>query len=214
MAWAKTKGVKLVVFPAGYLTAETGYARKAASSVLRSAKRLGLALLLGVDETGSAPKNREKGCNCKVDRSASALPFFVLAWAPGLPRTKVWRQRAVSNRHALRSLNPEEAQVNAIHVGLANVGVVACGEGFSREVQERLAAAKPDVVAMLAHTAAGSRHWQALDRLARMGLPNVRAVHADVAQNLLRTRGRRVSPLKENDLPGNGICTPGRFHIP
>jgi len=57
----EAKGVKLVVFPAGYLTAETGYARKAASSV--SSRPPGKPRLGVAGETGSAPKNREKGCN-------------------------------------------------------------------------------------------------------------------------------------------------------
>ncbi len=189
--WAEEKGACLVVFPAGFLTAKRGPARTIATPILQTAKDVGVGVLLGVDEGDRRLKHRAKTDVC---RSLLTLPFFVIGWAPGMRQASIWRQRATTRRLP-RPLVDAEGRARTLLVGRSKVAVVACGEGFSPAIQVGLNVAAPDLVVMLAHTAARSRHWQALDRIAGVGLPVLRAVHAHGdAQNVMRIHQVRIDP--------------------
>lgn len=190
LAWAAEKQADLVVLPAGYLRAraiKAASVHAAAAPVLRAAHETEMAVIVGVDACEQDfrvidPTWVEKG----------DVPQWLAAWSPESRAAFYWRQRSTTSSDA--HLVPEKAseEVRLLVVGRALVGVVACGEGFNPKLREKLLAAKPALAVMPAHIASGIRHWQALSRLAENGVPTLRAVHANEAENVL-WRGKAKS---------------------
>lgn len=192
LAWAATDRIDLVVFPAGYLHSRSSRASSvhaAAASLLQAAREANVAVVAGVDACD--PEFRVYD---PTHVEMADVPHHLVAWSPDSKSVLQWRQRSTTSNDA-RSL-PEKAaaEVRVLVVGRTLVGVLASGEGFNPTLRENLAAAKPALAVIPAHVAGGIRHWQALGWLAAHGVPALRAVHADEAENVLWTGKTKQAP--------------------
>lgn len=171
----------LLVLPAGYLRAEVGATedviRAVAKPVVDRARRAGLAIVLGVDACGDGWADRAD-VGRLVERQA--LPMWAVAWAPGT-RERIWRQRSTSSANARRCEPAVALERRTLNVRGRRVEVVIGGEGFNADLRAAIGAraAELEAVVLLAHTAAGARHWQVQRYFSTShGLPVVRSVHS------------------------------------
>lgn len=193
LRWAADEGAQLVVLPAGFLRSRSPEKRDVLESVallLRNARRLGVAIVIGVDACSP-------NWGGKNDRDSfiqrSLLPYFAVAWSPGRnSRVNVWRQRSTTSRNWRLAPATANTEVRSIRVADREVVVVLCGEGFSTPVRDGIVARKPSLAVLPAHAAGGGlRHWRALSYFRNRGVPALRAVHAiGGAENVL-WQGRR-----------------------
>lgn len=172
----------LLVLPAGYLRAKQGASEAevldVARPVVADARRAGLGLVLGVDSCG---------VGWAADRDVAglvargALPMWAVAWTPGQRRALVWRQRSTSSTNATSCDPASSHRARTLTVQGRKVEVVLCGEGFNHDLRDGIVmrAWSLTAVVLVAHTAAGARHWQTQRYLStELGLPTLRAVHS------------------------------------
>lgn len=193
LAWAVEKEADLVVFPAGYLRARaprTTSVQAAAKPLLKLAHEAKVAIVFGVD--ACEPGFRVYDPTYVEMRD---VPHWTVAWSPSASAVLQWRQRSTTSTDAPSVPEKDAEEVRVLVVGRAIVGVLASGEGFNPTLREKLAAAKPALAVMPSHIASGIRHWQALKWLAENGVPALRAVHADEAENVLWTAKAKSEPI-------------------
>jgi len=181
--------------PAGYLRSVDGTTpsvRTAASELLSAARSLKLAMIVGVDACSNGER---KKLGLEQSVAAGTLPFFAVAWAPGMREPIVWQQRSTTSTD-WRSTPPAlHAEVRILRVGDRDVAPVLCGEAFSGAVRGGVVNRGASLAVLLAHGAAGLRHWQALRWFSTNGVDCVRSVHAkDAAENALWRRRSKVPP--------------------
>jgi hypothetical protein len=190
--WAKEEGASLLVLPAGYLRAEDespAAITTTAAPLVDAARAHGIGILVGVD---ACPLGW--GGKRNYDRliEAGRLPLYGVAWSPGLRSVRVWRQRSTTSTNWRDVPGQERRAVRALRIGGRNVGVVLCGEAFSRDVRDAIVGDGLDVAILIAHGAVGLRHWQALKWFSFHGVSCVRAVHAaHQADNSVWTKRRK-----------------------
>ncbi len=169
-------GARLVVFPAGFLWAESAKKVMAvAEPVLAAARQHDVAVVLGVDvqaQTGT------KTGDTKTMTPPAALDNWCVAWPAKDPERMPWKQRSSTSWNGFSVVRPDARRALAVDGRV--VEVLICGEIFSRPIRNALVARRHevDLVAVPAHTAQGSRHGRGLQFLATNGLPALRSVHA------------------------------------
>jgi hypothetical protein len=194
--WASMNGAHLLLFPAGYLwAASPGASVLTATNQLRAkAKALGLAIVVGVD---TCPPSVSKSSLDTLTRLAR-LPFFVVAWAPGMSTPIVWQQRSITSKKWRLAPAHVWAQKRSLRVGSHDVSVAICGEAFTQPMRNAIETSvpRPSLVALPAHAAQGLRHWHALKYFSSHKVPSLRAVHAlHSATNALWDRGNAKMPF-------------------
>lgn len=187
----------LLVLPAGYLRTDAGAdeaaIRAVARPVLDRARRAGLAIALGVDACGEEWAGRVD-LGRLVERQA--LPRWAVAWAPGT-RERIWRQRSTSSANARRCEPAVALERRTLRVRGRQVEIVIGGEGFNADLRAAIGAraAELTAVVLLAHRAAGARHWQAQRWFATaVGVPALRSVHAHTPATNDEGLPRRAAP--------------------
>jgi hypothetical protein len=191
--WAAGEGARTVLFPAGYLLAAgSGRTRILAASgaLVARARSHRLAVIVGVD---ACPPSIAKPKLATLT-VAGGLPFFVVAWAPGMSAPIVSQQRSTTSKDwRLAPSSTWAGGPRTIAVAGHAIATALCGEAFSTPVRDAILSAvpTPSVVAVPAHSAKGSRHWKALKFFSTHGVAAIRAVHADYwANNSLWIAGK------------------------
>ncbi len=198
--WTSAADASLVVFPAGYLRAGgsgPGSALATAGNLVSAARSLNVAILLGVD-VGAQKKAGGKS-QVGVRALKGQLPFFAVAWAPGMVAPVLWRQRSTTSSNWRGVAHGEWEPPREITVRGKRIAVALCGEAFSQPLRTALLERRPrlSVVLIPAHTAKGSRHSNALKYFGERDLAAVRAVHAqNRADNYLWVGGKKRAPVK------------------
>lgn len=167
---AHMTSVDLVLLPGGYLTAkdEIGVSELIAD-VERRASVAGTTLAFGVDFLTSSlgGKSKGKGVEEKGGRNA-CLPYFgaVCGRSNGGP----WRQTSDDNCNAA---DVEEGDVpgatRVVDIAGRRVGVLICGELFSRRARKSVAELNLDLVIDLGHVSMGTGVTRAMENIARNG---------------------------------------------
>lgn len=175
---AKGRKHLLVVLPAGYLRApldaDESSVAAVADPLVEHAKDIGAGIVVGVDASPPPESTKSTG-------RRGLLPYWVVAWAPGLTQPFVWRQRSVVGAAKAGKQEPISAEGRLLKIGSKQVEVVICGEGFNPTLQSAIKARamRLSAVVIPAHRAHGSRHWQAQRFFsAELSLPAPRSVHA------------------------------------
>jgi hypothetical protein len=91
--------------------------------------------------------------------AAGTLPFFAVAWAPGMHDPMIWRQRSTTSTDWRSAPRASNAEVRALRVRDRDVAPMLCGEAFSGAVREGIVRSGARNAVLLAHGAAGIRHW-------------------------------------------------------
>lgn len=171
----------LLALPAGYLRVADGAdeagALELARPLVAAARRAGIGLVVGVDACGGGWAARRDVASL-VERGA--LPMWAVGWAPGQRTAVAWRQRSMVSADARRCAAETVEAARTLTVHGCAVEVVISGEGFNERVRDAIAAraASLTAVVLVAHTAAGARHWQAQRHFAtEVDLPALRSVH-------------------------------------
>jgi len=171
-----TLGADLIVLPGGFFTARSRSAREAvADSLISEAKRLGIAIVLGVDQE---VKNLTEDYRREIQ--SGRLPFYAYAWSASENVVRSWPQRSTNNENQWWA--PEKAcrEVRLLRIGNESVAVLMCGEIFNQRIRHALVnhQPRPNVVVDVAHIGSGFRVYQGMKVLARLGLPSLCSVHA------------------------------------
>jgi hypothetical protein len=186
MTWMRDVArAHLILFPAGYLYASTlSEARELAERIVALARQRSIAVVLGVDisNTGELKRGLSKAGSKDTDLlvTQGLLPFFLFAWSPGMPSSVEWRQRSTTSENWALAPLPERGERRILKVNGQWVDVVACGEAFNRELRVGIGQNPEKTVAVViaAHTAQGSRIWNATEYFASsVGLPTLLSVH-------------------------------------
>lgn len=199
--WASDVDADLVTFPAGYVRATgsgAGSALATARHLVSAARSLKLAIMVGVD-VGAQKKKADRKSQGQARVPKGQLPFFAVAWAPGMVAPVVWRQRSTTSRNWKSVPQVEWKAPREITVRGKRMAVALCGEAFSRALRTVLLerSPRPSVVLIPAHTARGSRHSNALRFFGEHGVAALRAVHAqDRADNYLWFGAKKRKPVK------------------
>lgn len=201
LASVKDRKHLLAVLPAGYLRAAADADEDAIAAVARplveSAKEILAGVVIGVD---AAPPS---GAPKSVARKGG-LPYFIVAWAPGLKVPRVWRQRSVVGAAKAGRQDGTSLESRSLPIDSKKVEVVTCGEGFNPALRDAISerAATLSAIVIPAHRAQGSRHWKA-QRFFSEGLQLLapRAVHAYGSASNSCALPKRSAIKVESDLP-------------
>ncbi|WNG26170.1 hypothetical protein F0U62_20690 [Cystobacter fuscus] len=186
MDWAKDSArAHLAVFPAGYFSVSNlTEGRTLFKTVLRQAEQRHLAVVLGVDKcaSGTTAKASSKTGREDIDLlvEKGQLPFWLFAWAPGMPAHAEWRQRSTTGHNGWLAPSPECSERRLLSINGHLVDVVACGEGFNRTLRASIGQEprKSSAVVIAAHTSKGSRIWNATRHFANdLRQPTLLSVH-------------------------------------
>ncbi len=206
MTWAKESArAHLIVFPAGYIGVSTILeARRHFRKLKKHAEQKHLAVVLGVDEctTGMTAKGSNKtGSDIDLQVEKRQLPFWLFAWAPDMPDHIEWRQRSTTYNNYRLAPSPECSERRLLNINGHQVDVVACGEGFNRTLRASMEQQpkKTRAVVIAAHTAKGSRIWNATHYFANsLKLPTILSIHrAGIQCGQMQLPGRAGSAKAE-----------------
>ena len=193
----------LLVLPGGYLRAKESASEAevldVAQPLVAAARRGGLALVLGVDACGEGwPGTRDVAGVV----ARAALPMWAVAWASGQRRAHVWRQRSTTSKDAAHCVVAAVEAPRTVNVGGRLVEVILGGEAFNDALRDAIVTRASSLTAavLVAHVAAGARHWQVQRYFStNHGLPVLRSVHGhECATNAEALRGR--GPPHEREL--------------
>lgn len=165
-----------LLLPSGFFTARASDIRAdIANSLLGIAKRLGIAIVFGVDQ-----EVKDLSTQWEYYIGGNGLPFYGYAWSPSEDVIHCWRQRSTSSHDQWGVPDERCRQPRLVRIGDETLAILMCGEIFNQRIRDALAnhATQPKVVGDLAHTARGFRVWQGMKKLAELGLACVCSVHA------------------------------------
>jgi hypothetical protein len=203
---ARRKSARLLVVPAGFLTAAAEAEVPACiSEVSEPATAAGIAVLGGVDVVSPASK-RAPGIDELV--RDGRLPFFGFAVGPvSLPDGSghPWRQTSIDNRSA--EWVPDDAvpgDGRLAGVQGRRVGVLVCGELFSWRARQGVGRARCDLVVDLGHGGMGQGLIPAMRSVAGEGnCPVVHSQHLSGwygrSLHFVDRQGEQLSTLVDED---------------
>lgn len=180
--------VQVFAFPAGYLRArDEREVAKVTGPIIVAAKAHQKAVLVGVDaeRVRPLPERRVR---------EGTLPFFLVAWAPGLKAPVVWRQRSRTSTDAALA-NAEQCEApRVLTVAGHRLCPLISGEIFNPAIRAGVAAAGPQLAILCAHSGGGARHWAGQNALRDLGVASVRSLHAsNPARQVLTGRTFRLA---------------------
>jgi hypothetical protein len=168
---AARSDARLLLVPAGFLTARSeAEVLGLVEDVDRLAGKADVAVIGGVDVSGPAPK---RGQDAENMVRGGRLPFFGFAVGPvRFPEggEHPWRQSSIDNSHA--EMVPDRAVPSAgrlVAVDDTRVGVLVCGELFSRRARHGLVEAGPHLAVDVGHSGMGQGLIPAMRSLAKAG---------------------------------------------
>jgi hypothetical protein len=177
LAVAKSEKADLLMLPGGYLTVPTKAGVPGAiAEAARRANATKVAVIGGVDVKPRSPDSKRPG---KGGRSGH-LPYF--GFAVGLVQPRVldtrWRQTS-SNREDAADVAEQDlpGTSRVVEVSGCHVGVLICGELFSRWARQSFAELGLDLVLDLGHLSMGMGVVPAMENIARNGTCAVAHTH-------------------------------------
>jgi hypothetical protein len=161
---------ELLVLPAGVLTARNEAELDGCIGAIASiARPASLAIVGGVDVAGASKKHADKaGVDIDDLVRSGRLPFFGFVIGATTAEATVWRQTSTTNGNST-SVDPQAipGDDRVVKVAGRRVGVLICGELFSRLARERFATTRPDTIIDLGHCGMGQGLIPAMKSLAR-----------------------------------------------
>jgi hypothetical protein len=164
-------GVELVVFPAGYVTAETeADTADLLEPLFEYACRKSLGFVLGVD-LASACDMADNKENVDTHLQNHSLPCLQYAYCPDTQSSQVWRQRSCTSLQA-RNLVASKWLIEAprfITVKGHRIELVLCGEIYDERLGEAIEKRKPELCVVTGHKGM-PRFFRTLQRLTPLKL--------------------------------------------
>jgi len=180
---ANELGADVLVLPGGYFTSDDYQSRqRIANSLANEAKRLGIAVVFGVDEESTGPSN--SGVKGKKQQSSTGLslyPMYAYVWSPTDNKKHWWQQRSIVAVKRQKPLINAYAEVRLVKIGAETLAVLLCGEIFNQHIRDALRNCKsrPNVVADLGHRGAGFKIFLGMEPLGEgeQGIASMCSIH-------------------------------------
>lgn len=171
----------ILVLPAGFFTSHDSQSRqRIANSLISDAKKLGIAIVFGVDEEAEEPSkvkaNRKKS---KGGKGWFPSPIYGYAWSPTENMYYCWRQRSTNSSEQWLVSDKMCKEVRILKIADEALVVLMCGEIFNQRIRNAIIgyAPRPKVVADVAHVGQGFRVWKPMEKLCDSGLASICSVH-------------------------------------
>ena len=199
---AKELDADVLVLPGGFfVTYDHRSSDDTAKSLINEARKLGLAIVFGIDVDSTEPSNSgTKGKKQQSRTQSSLFPMYVYSWSPTDNKELCWQQRSIF------AIGRQEPLINAydefrpVKIGAETLAVLLCGEIFNQHIRDALRnhEPKPKVVADIGHRGAGFKiHWgMAALGEGEKGLASICSLHV---------QGRNA--MKRYYIPGKGYMS-------
>ena len=179
---SKKRAAHVLVLPGGYFTADDYQSgQRIANSLVSEAKRLGIAVVFGVDEynADSVEARLRTKTKAKVQKQTAEWwpdPMYGYAWSPTDNEIHCWRQRSTNSTDQLYVDDKRCKEVRLLMVNNDALSVLICGEIFNESIRNaiRNCEPRPKVVADLGHKGRGYRVSQGMKKL---GLASMCSLH-------------------------------------
>lgn len=154
----------VLVLPGGFFKTYDSHSRQDIANALKNeAKKVGIAVVFGVDEESIGPGNfGKKGKKQQGTTGWWPDPMYGYAWSPNEKVNHCWRQRSTSSTDQWLVEDKMCKEVRLLMIDNEALGVLICGEIFNQRIRDALRKhePRPKVIADLGHIGAKFRvHW-------------------------------------------------------